>query len=58
MMINGVMEKTEKTIYEEAFDECFDENTREETLNVYDYYSGLVDGINWHKEHMMKDAIG
>jgi len=28
-----------------------------EILNVYDRYAGLVDGANWHKQQIMKEAV-
>lgn len=40
----------------EAFKQSF-EKVKEETLCVYDYHAGFVDGVNWHKDQMMAKSV-
>ena len=41
----------------EEWEKQYLEANKDEILNVYDRHAGLVDGANWQKEQMLKDAI-
>jgi len=39
------------------FEEQYLEKEKDEIISVYDRHAGLVDGAQWQKKQMMKDAI-
>ena len=54
--IDSLSEEPVSEELEEAFRQSF-EKVKEETMCVYDYHAGFVDGAKWQKEQMMAKAV-